>query len=250
MSQISKHYQNLGYAIARGLYAPSEVRDMLAHYMKMHEEQRDQGPQSQETDPLKIYPRMLQLHRHDEKSRQYLLDPRVKTLLTEILGAEPYAVSCMFYFKPPKARGQALHQDQYYILSKPEPCVAVWIALDDCDEENGCLRVVPGSQTLPLLDVIPADTTQSFKNITVPLPQGSKEVPAILKAGDALIFNGHVLHGSLPNVSADRFRRALITHYAPAGSTGVAEFFNPAVRFDGTDLELNPSTGPRDDVDL
>ncbi|HRJ41757.1 MAG: phytanoyl-CoA dioxygenase family protein [Caldilineaceae bacterium] len=57
--------------------------------------------------------------------------------MTALLGAEPYAVQTMFYFKPAGARGQALHQDQYYLRAQLGTCMAAWMAVDDCDEENG-----------------------------------------------------------------------------------------------------------------
>ena len=83
---------------------------------------------------------------------------------------EPVAVQSMFYFKPPGARGQALHQDNFYLRVKPGTCMAAWLPLDDCDEDNGCLQVVPGSQNWSVLCTVPADTTQSFTDVTVPLP--------------------------------------------------------------------------------
>lgn len=252
MPNLSNEYNTLGYTIVRQLYSQDEIDGLLLHYMKLHFDQQAVAPErnSKEIDPLKIYPRILQPHRYDATSRQALLNPKIRAILVDLWGQAPYAASSMFYFKPPKARGQALHQDQYYILSEPEPCIAVWIAMEDCDEENGCLRVVPGSHTLPVLGTVAADTTKSFKNVKVPLPEGMTEVPVTLKAGDALIFQGHVLHGSLPNTSATRFRRALILHYIQGDSTGVAEFFNPVVHFDGTEINLRTSVGPRDDVDL
>ena len=50
----------------------------------------------------------------------------------------------MLYFKPPGARGQAFHQDNQYI--RKYPVIAAWAALDDCDEANGQMVVIPGSQ--------------------------------------------------------------------------------------------------------
>ncbi len=68
----------------------------------------------------------------------------------------------------PSGSGQALHQDQYYLHVRPGTCMAAWLALDPCDEENGCLRVVPGSHTLPVLCAERADTQVSFTDVTVP----------------------------------------------------------------------------------
>lgn len=193
-------------------------------------------------DPLKKYPRMIHMHRWDDVSMSYALDSRLQALLTEILGEEPYMVQTMLYFKPAGARGQALHQDQFYLRAQPGTCIAAWIALDDCDEENGCMQLVPGTHELPILCTIKADSTQSFTDVTVPLPEGMSPVPATMKAGDVLFFNGSVIHGSFPNTSKDRFRRSFICHYVTGNAERVGEFYHPAYRFSGDliDLETSP----------
>src|ERR671936_227225 len=117
------------------------------------------------------------MHRWDEVSLGWLLDARVNACLTGLIGREPYAVQTMLYFKPPGARGQPLHQDQYYLRVRPGTCIAAWLALDACDEENGCLQVVPGSHRVPVLCATKADTSVSFPGVTVPLPEGTPVVP-------------------------------------------------------------------------
>ena len=116
--------------------------------------------------------------------------------------------------------------------------MAAWLALDDCDEENGCMRIVPGTQDLPVLCTKTADITQSFTDVTVPLPDDAKAEPILMKAGDVLFFNGSVVHGSYPNTSKTRFRRALIGHYIAGEAEQVAAYYHPILRMDGTEVEL------------
>ncbi len=119
--------------------------------------------------------------------------------------------------------------------------MAAWLALDDCDEENGCLQVVPGTQDLPVLCTVTADTKQSFTDVTVPLGEGMAPTPVIMQAGDVLFFNGQLIHGSFPNSSQDRFRRSLIGHYIVGDAQKVAEFYHPALRMDGSVVALDVS---------
>jgi ectoine hydroxylase-related dioxygenase (phytanoyl-CoA dioxygenase family) len=144
----------------------------------------------------------------------------------------------MIYFKPPGARGQALHQDNYYLRAQPGTCMAAWMALDPCDEENGCLQVVAGSQQWPTLCTEKADTAISFTDITVPLPPDAHVHSIPMSPGDVLFFNGSLVHGSYPNGTTDRFRRALIGHYIDGAAQQVATYYHPALRMDGTPLEL------------
>jgi phytanoyl-CoA hydroxylase len=100
---------------------------------------------------------------------------------------------------------------------------------------------VPGSHELPVLCTIPADTSKSFTNVTVPIPADMSAASVIMQAGDVLFFNGQLIHGSLPNISQTRFRRALITHYIVGEAQQVSHFYNPALRFDGSEVTLDAS---------
>jgi phytanoyl-CoA hydroxylase len=247
MSDIFKRdFENVGYAVARGLFA-DEAAGLREHYMALRRRGSYQhdltAVRTQSRDPLRRYPRMAQMHRWDEASLRWLLDERVAGLLARLLGGDPYAVQTMVYFKPPGARGQALHQDNFYLQAQPGTCVAAWLALDRADEDNGCLLVVPGSHRWPILCTETADTRQSFTDVTVPLPPDECAVPVRMEPGDVLFFNGSLVHGSMPNRTDDRFRRALIGHYIQAEAEQVAEYYHPALRMDGSPLELGVSAG-------
>ncbi len=249
---FKEQFAQEGYAIARHLFSPDEVKQLRDHYMKLRSSGTYPGdfegvdPTSE--DPLKRFPRMIHMHRWDDLSLEWLTDPRLNLLLSLVSdGLEPYAVQTMLYFKPAGARGQALHQDQFYLRAMPGTCLAAWLALDDCDEENGCMQVVPGSHNWPLLCTTKADTTQSFTDVTVPVPDDQPIVPCVMKAGDVLFFHGLLVHGSYPNKSADRFRRALIGHYLTGNAKDVGQWYHPVYRMDGTvaaDLGNAPDSLP------
>lgn len=245
--QDVRRFQETGYVIARGLFSQEEIASYREHFMQMRAAGTYPGDFAgvdlTSSDPLKRYPRMIHMHRWDERSLAWMLDDRLNQWMTGLLGIAPYAVQTMLYFKPAGGRGQALHQDQYYLKVQPGTCIAAWMALDDCDIENGCLQVVPGTQNLPILCTVDADTTQSFTDVTVPIPEGMQPEPVLMKAGDVLFFNGQLVHGSFPNTSADRFRRSLIGHYIVGDAEQVANFYHPVLRMDGTPVELGVSEG-------
>jgi ectoine hydroxylase-related dioxygenase (phytanoyl-CoA dioxygenase family) len=237
-----EEYQRDGYFVARNLFSRDEVNHLIEHFMALRRGITE-GVDVNSPDPLKRYPRMLQMHRWDETSLRWLIDARLKACLTDLLGSEPFAVQTMIYYKPPGARGQALHQDQYYLRVQPGTCMAAWMALDRCDEENGCMRVVSGSHNLPVLCTQAADTTISFTDVTVDIPQEMPVVPVIMEPGDVLFFNGSAIHGSYPNASRDRFRRALIGHYIVGEAEQCSKYYHPVLRMDGSVVELGVSEG-------
>ena len=240
-------YTENGFTIARSLFSRDEVDALRTHFMALNAQgiggYKPERDAADEKDPLKRYPRMVHMHRWDGISLNFLLDERIRRCMVTLLGEDPYAVQTMFYFKPPGARGQALHQDQAPLRVQPGTCMAAWMAIDRCDEENGCLQLVPGTQDLPLLCPVEADTELSFTNRQVPLSEGMTPVAAVMDPGDVLFFNGQVIHGSLPNRSEDRFRRSLIGHYIVAEAEKVGEFYHPVLNFDGSEANLGATTG-------
>jgi len=240
-------YKRDGFLVVRGLFSREETDRLIDHYMELRRqgEKPDDfsGVDAEEIDPLKKYPRMIHMHRWDDVSLQWMIDSRLNAVMTELLGEEPFAVQTMLYYKPAGGRGQALHQDQFYLRVKPGTCMAAWMALDPCDEENGCMKVVAGSHNLPVLCTERADTKVSFTDITVPIPEEMPIVSAVMGPGDVLFFNGSVIHGSYPNTSRDRFRRALIGHYITGSAEAVSGYYHPVLRMDGTEVELEVSRG-------
>jgi phytanoyl-CoA hydroxylase len=236
-------YDENGYLVLKGLFKDNEVALYRDHFMELRTQGSYPGDLAgvdlTSVDPLKRYPRMIHMHRWDELSMCWLLDERIKAVLLNLLGSEPYAVQTMLYFKPPRARGQALHQDNFFLQAHPGTCMAAWLALDSCDEANGCMQVVPGSHRWPLLCTTGADTKQSFTDITVPLPPGTEIRPIMMEPGDVLFFGGSLIHGSFPNTTEDRFRRALIGHYVSGEATQIAWYMQPVLRMDGTEVDFS-----------
>jgi len=235
-----------GYVLDRAVFDQDEVARLREHFMQL----RRRGSYAEDLvgvdntahDPLRRYPRMAHMHRWDETTLDWLIDVRLRTRLTELLGAEPFAVQSMLYFKPPGSRGQALHQDNFYLRAEPGTCIAAWMALDRADVDNGCMSLVPGSHRWPLLCTEKADTKVSFTDVTVPVPVGTPTYTAVMEPGDVLFFLGSLVHGSGPNTS-DRFRRALIGHYIQGEAERVASYYHPALRMDGSVVELDQSEG-------
>lgn len=250
--QMAAYHRN-GYVVIRGMFSKSEIDELRETFMKQSElgPVRDLWNPSSDNpnDPLARYPRMMHPHKHPQLpigplSMRFTLDARVGAVLADLFGEEPVCAQTMFYFKPPGARGQSLHQDNFYLRVKPGTCMAAWLAVDDADRGNGGLVCVPGSHNLKLACPEKADSARfAFGSDQVRVPQGMREEPLNLAAGDMLFFNGSVIHGSYENTSKDRFRRAFISHYVPISSSEVGEWYRPLFTFKGRDIAMNKAAG-------
>ncbi|MCG3147064.1 MAG: hypothetical protein PCFJNLEI_00501 [Verrucomicrobiae bacterium] len=246
------NYQRDGYFIARGLFTAAEVAEIRAKFDGIGAAgqpiagswEPDRSPAAA-NDPLRQYPRVMMPHRYDEMSKRYLLDQRVYDVLSALMGEEPAGAQSMFYFKPPGAKGQALHQDNFYLHVKPATCMAAWTAIDACSAENGCLYVVPGTHTEDIVCPETADINESFTTHLVRIPGNKKAIAVEMQPGDVLFFNGSLIHGSPPNRSKTQWRRAFICHYLPKHSAEVATAYKPLLDFAGKDISalVSDSTG-------
>jgi ectoine hydroxylase-related dioxygenase (phytanoyl-CoA dioxygenase family) len=248
-------FSSTGVGVVRGLVTQQEIAEIRGTFQAAG----DKGPveglsDASMLDPegagkdamLRRFPRMLHPHRHPDTdfgklALRWMIDQRIARVLQGLMGEEPVACQSMYYFKGPGAAGQSLHQDNLFLNVRPGTCVAAWIAVDDCDEENGCLVVVPGTGGWR---VICGGWKQSamareefWGDTTLDLPDGCEPIPATMKAGDVLFFNGSIVHGSYRNRSADRFRRSLIFHYAPRSCEQVGEFYHPLLDMQGNPVD-------------
>ncbi|WP_214324508.1 phytanoyl-CoA dioxygenase family protein [Nonomuraea sediminis] len=242
-------FEERGYVIVPALLSPDEVAELREEFMALHARGPIPGhfsPVPQQPgrpyDVLRDYPRVMHPHQVNDVALRYLLDTRIAAILRELLQEEPIAAQSMFYFKPPGAKGQALHQDNFYLQVEPGTCVAAWIALDKVDRANGGLEVVPGTHRMDLFCPEDADPSVSFTRDYVAPPPGLERVPVDMEPGDVLFFNGSLVHGSEPNTTADRFRRSFICHYAGRSAERIATYY-PTITMDGEPIRLEPATG-------
>lgn len=249
---LRQRFADDGYAIVPGLFSGAEIDALRDEFMALHAAgpvpglfnpapSRPEDPPGAR-DPLRAYPRFMFPHLVSDLARRTLTDPRLHAIIADLLDEEILAAQSMFYFKPPGARGQALHQDNFYLRVEPGTCVAAWVACDEIDRANGGLEVVPGTHRMAVFCPEPADPTVSFTTEYVPPPPGLAPVPVDLDPGDVLFFNGSLVHGSGPNSTVDRFRRSFIGHYIGRSAVSIAADY-PVMTMDGRPVRLAPSTG-------
>ncbi|HEY5550328.1 MAG TPA: phytanoyl-CoA dioxygenase family protein [Opitutaceae bacterium] len=251
-----RQFAEEGYCVVDGIYAAAEIAAIerfFEDYKTIGTAVFDAGARFEEIDPTKRQLRAMHPHRYSEQAKQWALNSRVIEVLTGLLGRAPLLAQTMYYFKPPGAKGQGMHQDNFYLLAAPATCIAAWTAIDAAEIDNGCLYVVPGSNRKDIFCPEKGSevTWNSYGDTHIkPFPSGAKAVPVTVPRGATMFFGGQLIHGSGPNRTKDRSRRTFIGHYIDEASDQVAQFYHPVLDARGevvTRLRVPTGGGPCDD---
>jgi len=144
--------------------------------------------------------------------------PRIVAYVKDLLGKDVVGWGAHYFCKMPHdAKLVAWHQDASFWPLTPSKTVTVWLAIDDADLENACMRFVAGSHHLGHLTYRMSENDgSSVLNQTVDgAEQFGEVIQDELKAGEISLHSDLLLHGSLPNPSARR-RCGLTLRYAAA----------------------------------
>ena len=129
--------------------------------------------------------------------------------------------------KPAKQEAAfAMHQDMgYWPTNTPDTKTTTCsLALDDADEINGCLRVVPGSHLEPELrahvPVVKADKGEGLRDgghtLGIEMRPEDRVLLQPVRRGDITVHNERIIHGSSGNRSQRWRRTYVIAHRSRA----------------------------------
>ena len=132
---------------------------------------------------------------------------KILDAVESIIGKNILICGTTLFIKNPHEKGfVSFHQDATYIGLEPLNWVTAWLAITDANEENGCMRMWPGShkdnikhhkQKYDKGNLLTRG--QTIEN--VPL---DKTTPLVLKAGQMSLHHPTIVHGSGLNKSNDR----------------------------------------------
>jgi len=147
-----------------------------------------------------------------------LTNPVIINHVADLLGDDVVAWGSHFFCKMPgDGRAVAWHQDASYWPLSPSHAVTVWLAIDDADLDNGCMKFIAGSHHSGHLTY--RRSSPEEHNVLDQTVENAESFGPIviddLKAGEASIHNDLLLHGSEPNMSTRR-RCGLTLRYAAA----------------------------------
>jgi ectoine hydroxylase-related dioxygenase (phytanoyl-CoA dioxygenase family) len=203
------HYQKHGYFIHRDLFKPDELHEVTDYIMEHVVESKRLPP---------VQPHIEDAFFREWCSQDYLLD-----FVEPIVGPDIALWTVHCFYKPPiNGPRTPWHQDAVYWEMEPVVTCSIWLALEQVDEENGCMRVLPGTH-LGSKELGHHGIDSVKENASLGLETNDDQfdectaVSMILDTGDCSVHHSHLIHGAMPNTSG-RSRNGLVMRFMPTSS--------------------------------
>jgi hypothetical protein len=151
----------------------------------------------------------------------YAMTPEILDLVEGVIGPDIIFWGSQVICKP-GGDGMPVpwHQDGEYWPIRPLETCTVWIALEDANTENGCMRYIPGSHKARRLQKHHVNNTDRLA-LNQELDRSTyNEADAkddVLEAGQFSLHDIYLIHGSNANKSPRR-RACFIIRYMPSTS--------------------------------
>ena len=177
-----------------------------------------------------------------------LSHPRIVACARDILGDDVVGWGTHFMCKlPGDSKRVCWHQDASYWPFSPSKTVTAWLAIDDADRENGCMRVIPTSHLHGQLSYRQSDDSENnvLDRTVDRVEQYGAPVDIDLKAGQISLHSDLLLHGSEPNHSSRRRCGLTLRYCAAEVRSAVPEWAAKGIVVSGSDPDHHWANPPR-----
>ena len=212
-----KQYKEDGYCVVRGFFSPQEVSGIAAAIGAFIESEsvRLKGRDINFTDGQVNSIHAL-VGSSDGFFSNLLNGDKAKTFASVFLEDEAVSRASELFAKPAKVGlPSPWHQDNAYWCVDNANGLTIWIALDECDESNGCLTYFRGTHRIGLVPHKPSfapGSSQMIEDEGLLTRYAKEKIAPSLKPGDVLVHHCLILHGSAANTSG-KPRRGLTLQY-------------------------------------
>ena len=221
-----RQFHDVGYLRGPKVLADAEVEILREEVLRVIRDRGDASvPQpvlchNLTTKADAVVWQIVNIWQASEPFRKVVSGDAVSAMVAQLTGANELRVwHDQIQYKPATEGGVNMwHQDSPYwgILTPKHQQVTAWIALDDVDEENGCMKMVPGSHhwgnAIEFLH-----TLKEFDQMELAVPIWHGHPVRVLACpvakGEVHFHHSMTWHGSGANKSG-RPRRAMAIHYA------------------------------------
>ena len=215
-AEQTQFYDENGYLLVENAVTPDQLDRLRDITTRLIEASREVSESNEVYDLDRGHsadnPRLTRVklpHKRDRYFWDLIRDSKMTEVLTDLLGPHTNLLTSKLNTKAPGG-GRAIewHQDWAFYPATNDSLLAFGLMLEDVDEANGPLMVIPGSHKGPILSHMANGYFAGAIDPDDPLFEMDKAVTLTGKAGDMTVHHARILHGSAPNMS-DRNRLIL-----------------------------------------
>lgn len=145
------------------------------------------------------------VHRHLDDPITYSLctHPIILDYVAALLGPNILLWHSRYFDKPPGEPPIPWHQDAPFWNIEPKLALSAWIALDETNDENGCVEVIPSARQREIPHIKSEKTGRFGTQADPSYFDASQRVAIHLDAGEVFFFDRYLIHGSDRNRSKE-----------------------------------------------
>lgn len=221
-TDLAAQFRRDGYVVVDPFFSQTEVAALqggvqeLVDAGKLHNVATDFDRQTRSAEKVNL--QVCPLSYHHPFFAALPFHPKVRDLVTGLLGGPAYKFLDQIFYKPGRVgAGTNWHQDNYYFgVEDPFLGLGLWVAIHDANIANGCMRVLPGYADRRITHVPDPESDHHFRMY----PEDG-DTPDLLevKAGGVIAFCFNVPHGTARN-ETDKARAGLAYHFVRSGCVG------------------------------
>ena len=152
-----------------------------------------------------------------------MTDAPMVDMVATLIGPDVKYHHCKINSKLPGSKMVVhYHQDFPYTPHTNDDIITALLLLDDVDEGNGCLMVVPGTHKGTIDSLYESGEFTGKVNPVLEEEYLKRQVPIEGKAGSVCLMHTRLLHGSETNLSKDRRRAIYLCVYSAADAIPIA----------------------------
>ena len=227
-----------GYLKGIRIFSAAEITEIRTYFDQLLARVMAEGGDSYSINSAHLsYGRVFDLLAHQ----------RIVAHLKDLLGTDLIGWGAHFFCKMPRdPKTVSWHQDASYWPMTPSRTATVWLAIDDADTHNACMRFIPGSHHHGHLTYHLSEKDENnvlFQTVADAETYG-EPVDVELAAGEISIHSDMLLHGSRANTSARR-RGGLTLRYCAAEVRALQGWHLKGILLSGHDPDQHWGNPPR-----
>ena len=211
---LKEDFDRDGFVFMKGFLSSEEAAEINGQIQRFIDEVLPRAPDTtafyeDRDDPASIK-RLQNMAALDPYFEALFQSDRFTELSKHLLADDVVPSNPQWFNKP--ARVGAVtppHQDGFYFMLEPNEAVTLWIALDDIDEGNGCMRYVRGSHRRGMRPHRASNILGFSQGVSDYSDEDrDQEVAMCASPGDVFAHHSMIIHRADANHS-DRRRAAL-----------------------------------------